>query len=262
MADVRKDTTWRRLYELLNDVVRQRDSESMLDAFYTHVDEAIPADQGAAMFEMKGGLPHCIRWPAYSDFLIPEFNSRFNRLCPAQYDFTRHILGPVPWEIHTGTEYDLDFNLPLDIGHSVGIGFHDPAQNRELIFCVHRSRGDASFSEEDADILRSFRSVVSRVFSLARWAESGCMEQFSPLETAPGCVPLSAREAEVARLLSHRITMKQIASRLGISPRTVERHALHIYQKLRVSGRRELIQQMAACTQQSSVHGSPAQFVE
>jgi DNA-binding CsgD family transcriptional regulator len=34
--------------------------------------------------------------------------------------------------------------------------------------------------------------------------------------------------------------MREIAALLGISLRTVERHALHIHQKLDVSGRREL----------------------
>jgi DNA-binding CsgD family transcriptional regulator len=59
-------------------------------------------------------------------------------------------------------------------------------------------------------------------------------------ELGPEADILSHREAEVARLLCRRLTMKEIAAILKLSPRTVERHALHIYRKLNVDGRKEL----------------------
>jgi DNA-binding NarL/FixJ family response regulator len=48
---------------------------------------------------------------------------------------------------------------------------------------------------------------------------------------------LSAREAEVLRHLADGLTDREIASRLGISPRTVETHVGSILQKLRVRNR-------------------------
>jgi DNA-binding CsgD family transcriptional regulator len=38
--------------------------------------------------------------------------------------------------------------------------------------------------------------------------------------------------------------MKEIAGILGITPRTVERHVLHIYHKLKVGGRKEMISRL------------------
>jgi DNA-binding CsgD family transcriptional regulator len=52
---------------------------------------------------------------------------------------------------------------------------------------------------------------------------------------------LSPREAEVADLLCRRLTAKEIAAKLGISHRTVESHAIHLYSKLGIFGRAELI---------------------
>ena len=50
---------------------------------------------------------------------------------------------------------------------------------------------------------------------------------------------LTDREVEVLRLLQHGLTYQQIADRLGISPRTVNRHLTVIYGKLGVTSRHQ-----------------------
>jgi LuxR family maltose regulon positive regulatory protein len=53
--------------------------------------------------------------------------------------------------------------------------------------------------------------------------------------------PLSERELEVLELLAQRLSNKEIAHALSISPMTVKRHTVNIYQKLLVQGRREAV---------------------
>jgi len=53
--------------------------------------------------------------------------------------------------------------------------------------------------------------------------------------------PLTPRELEILGLLAERLTNKEIADRLFISPVTVKRHANNIYEKLAVHGRREAV---------------------
>jgi LuxR family transcriptional regulator, maltose regulon positive regulatory protein len=55
--------------------------------------------------------------------------------------------------------------------------------------------------------------------------------------------PLTGREAEVLDYLSARLSNKEIAERLSISPHTVKRHTISLYQKLGVQGRRQAVAQ-------------------
>jgi LuxR family maltose regulon positive regulatory protein len=53
--------------------------------------------------------------------------------------------------------------------------------------------------------------------------------------------PLSDREVEVLNLLAHKLTNKEIAGRLSISPLTVRNHTVRIYDKLHVRSRGQAV---------------------
>jgi LuxR family maltose regulon positive regulatory protein len=52
---------------------------------------------------------------------------------------------------------------------------------------------------------------------------------------------LTNREVDVLLLLEQRLTNKEIAARLMISPRTVQKHTINLYEKLHASNRRDVI---------------------
>ena len=63
----------------------------------------------------------------------------------------------------------------------------------------------------------------------------------SPRRAGPEDPVLSSREAEVAQLVAERKSNKAIARELGISPRTVSTHLSHIFSRLGIGSRGELV---------------------
>ena len=57
---------------------------------------------------------------------------------------------------------------------------------------------------------------------------------------------LSARECEVLALIVEGLTNKEIGKALGLSPRTVEAHRAHLFEKLEAPSLAQLIRQYAA----------------
>jgi LuxR family maltose regulon positive regulatory protein len=53
--------------------------------------------------------------------------------------------------------------------------------------------------------------------------------------------PLTNRELQVLELLARRFSYKEIAQQLFITPGTVKRHTLNIYQKLNVQKRNDAV---------------------
>ena len=62
-----------------------------------------------------------------------------------------------------------------------------------------------------------------------------------PADPSPGSRQLTDREADVLRLVVEGLTARQIATRLVLSPRTVENHVQHMLRKLGLSGRAALV---------------------
>jgi DNA-binding CsgD family transcriptional regulator len=62
---------------------------------------------------------------------------------------------------------------------------------------------------------------------------------------ARGWESLTPTERDVVRLVSEGLPNKDIAARLFISPRTVQSHLTHVYNKLAISSRVQLVREAA-----------------
>ena len=106
---------------------------------------------------------------------------------------------------------------------------------RPLLLAVAERRSDGGYAAQLVDAIDA---------SLRRPQTQAGSAHLRDLP-APGAVThvddLTNREVDVLELLQRRLSNKEIASQLGISPGTVKMHTLNIYRKLGVGGRRQAV---------------------
>jgi DNA-binding CsgD family transcriptional regulator len=116
---------------------------------------------------------------------------------------------------------------------------------------VIHARGDRGVPVEEAELLAGLipgaRLMLLESDNHILLADEPAWEDFlsavhaflgaSRSEPSVGAANLSGRELEVLELVANGLTNDQIAERLCLSVRTVERHLSNIYAKLRVSGK-------------------------
>jgi LuxR family maltose regulon positive regulatory protein len=78
-----------------------------------------------------------------------------------------------------------------------------------------------------------------------------------PSGSQPLIEPLSNRELDVLGLLARRLSNKEIAGELHITPATVKRHTVSIYQKLSVHGRRDAVAKATRFSPPTSLFSRP-----
>jgi DNA-binding NarL/FixJ family response regulator len=108
---------------------------------------------------------------------------------------------------------------------------HEAARVRVLIGLACRSLGDEDGAEMELDAARSVFQQLGAAPDLAR------VEELSRMTARKAAGGLTAREAEVLRLVAAGKTNRQIAAELVISEKTVATHVSNIFTKLGLSSR-------------------------
>jgi DNA-binding NarL/FixJ family response regulator len=115
------------------------------------------------------------------------------------------------------------FNRALDAGVA-GFVLKDNAAE-EIVACIRSvARGEPYVSPSASRLLLQRRDAAARLQERHR-----------------GLQDLTPQERRVLRLVSENLTSKEIATRLGTSPRTVENHRFRICEKIGLSGSHSLL---------------------
>ncbi|MFW5686327.1 MAG: response regulator transcription factor [Spirochaetota bacterium] len=251
-------TDWHHAFSLPTDIAGQETFSGGLERAMALFEELVPADRGVSVIRMDGLIPFCLRWPDYASALVPRFNEYLNRRSPIYYQPPYEVLPVVDWNRYDGSEYHNEFNRPLGIRYSLGVGMYNAVTGVQYAVFVHRGSSGPCFSAECHEAIARIRPPLERILAMVSRTEESIRHEVHPRELEGGCEILSPREAEIAELLCSRLSMREIGDRLGISPRTVERHAFHIYGKLNVAGKRELIHVLGA--HEPGVHSNLARI--
>jgi DNA-binding CsgD family transcriptional regulator len=129
----------------------------------------------------------------------------------------------------------IDFSAGIPIWDADGIGGVNIGFTRV---------GKGKMSSRDEAILLAVRPHLANLISLHKRLENMPADHLFAAELARESQLLSRREAEIAGLLCKRLHVQEIAERLTLSRRTVETHIQHIYNKLHVNSRIELLHRL------------------
>jgi DNA-binding NarL/FixJ family response regulator len=114
----------------------------------------------------------------------------------------------------------------------------------ELVHAVRRTAdGDAVFTPGLADlVLGEFQRMARQGSSPAPAAVAAPVAPVvEPAPVGAGVPRLTERETEVLRMVATGLTARQVATRLGLSHRTVENHVQSTLRKLHLHNRIELV---------------------
>ncbi len=161
------------------------------------------------------------------------------------------LAGPQVWALRSRADVALaggDHADAIAIARraaTIAGGTH-PLERQRCLLVVGRALAASGSREEAIDALESVRGVFVR-YGAERLAEVAARELRRLGRHVPrsgirargsdGLESLSGRELEVALLVTDRLTNREIAQRLVLSEKTVERHMAHIFEKLNVKSR-------------------------
>ncbi|MEV5124822.1 helix-turn-helix transcriptional regulator [Streptomyces decoyicus] len=223
----------RRILAVVDLLIDAVDEETLVPALLPLLLGAVPGDS-IIWSPHAGSAERPLTLPA--GLLTPDVREAFARESAADSLVTHTTLGPgTPMRrstLQTRSEFHAlaayrDVYRPLDaeqqLAMSFPAGYADGAPRK---VCVAISRSGSDFSDDDVAAAALLRTRLGRV-----------LNRLAPPTSPPS--PVTRRESAVLALLARGLTNQQIAHRLAISPRTVDKHLEHAYAKLRVGGRVE-----------------------
>lgn len=149
----------------------------------------------------------------------------------------------------------LDLSMPGVSGVSLIGGVHQVRPDLPmLVLTMHDEpaltkqalrAGASGYVTKNADP-ETLAEAISRVSQGGRYVAPGIAESlafdFSDADKGDAEHPLTAREFEILRLIAQEgLSLKEIADRLGVSPKTITSHKANLMTKLNVANNVELI---------------------
>jgi DNA-binding CsgD family transcriptional regulator len=237
---VHRDT----LLEFLGDVIGLLDIVELRRGLLAALHRMLPCDYvslndigpsaGQVVSIMQPDAPHLqVRW-AFHAHENPLLRHHQSTLDGRAYRFSDVISSA---ELHELPLYR-EVYAPLGVEHQ--LAFTLPA-GRDRVLAVALSRGENDFSDTERDLINEARPFLIQAY-LNAIAYERLRGERAGLAAAPDTAALTAagltaREADVVRLLALGRSNQHIAAELEISDRTVGKHLEHCFRKLGVGDR-------------------------
>ena len=130
-------------------------------------------------------------------------------------------------------EFGHDFSAAMGNRFGADLCSYSEAEDVGFVFVMYRE-GRQPFNSKELALLKALYPHLRNLSIPLIAPESTRKKRLDSLFSE---MSLSAREGGIAALLLDRLSVEEIATRLFISPRTVEKHLQHLYAKLGLDGK-------------------------
>lgn len=244
-------------YEVLNTIIKtiyqSKNSEGMRRQVLNDLKKLIPFQFSVfSLGVLKNKKVYLVDSVLVSDF-ERSFEERFLYLSETRYDAADYAswIFQIPESVvykdsqlvnnflRKKTAYYKDYLLANDLPHVAGISIvHKEKFLGALTLYKTKKRGD--FSEKDLFVLDFLRPHLE-----TRLADDDSMTENNKKNISyllRSNYHMTSREIEITGLIFKGMKNEEIADQLAIAENTVKKHVSHVYDKLGVNGRPQLIQ--------------------
>jgi DNA-binding CsgD family transcriptional regulator len=237
--------SWKRINEAVEAIEGGGTPEGVFGRALEQLDLLAPSAQGVAvpnfnLSEIRQRIgrpnPQMITRNSPHDFwesYISYYEARDPRQNEAYYRAHSGVVTVDASPLYT-TEFGHDFLKRHRVRYFLCLSNLALPSGRGFLLSLYRS---TPFSQKEVD---AATALFPHIHNLSLLAANPAEQKTSRALAAGASAGLSAREQDVAVLLSQRMSIREIADRLFISRHTVEKHMQHIYWKLNASGKTDV----------------------
>jgi DNA-binding CsgD family transcriptional regulator len=247
MKAVISSLLWKKILDYLAEAGRERDIDKFCYKALIGLEKLVNAD--GSVLQMVGPgrtLLPTSKAHNYSEKALRRYRRFYYRFDPGRALFPEGItVAAAKWRDFKENALITDFLEANDIRASGGVFLYDYRGNLYAFLNVHK-KSNRGFSERETAVMEIVQPHLSNLLANLTAPSPLKPETVTILESIQGNKILSRRETEITGYLHRRFSAAEIAETLQISRRTVERHIEHIYGKLGVHNKQDLIRLLPA----------------
>ena len=258
MSDYAKDAAnWSRVYDLVYSCSGISDAKIFANVALDEFRHLIPCEQARVyLFKANGSLDEYFLRGVdkrivkdYFEYYSHVGNERWNVLSDENM-YNRYmdpnkpatVYGMVDWTIMPRNDaFTREYLNQLGLKYSLGFGFFDVNHVMRLNFMLDRTSGH-NFTEKEQWYVMKAVPMLNNSYRLLIGSGPVGSGSYADL---PEFNSLTRREQEIVNLLFEGVSTRNISRRLKIAESTVNKHLAHIYLKMGVQNRQELLSKLA-----------------
>jgi len=230
---------WKKVLEFLEAIENERDVNGLFRTTLQGLEAIVPFDHAAAVATTHGSLIDPERFVVrhLDGSIVDAYMQYYWKLDP--------VLPRIPvlpgvtrfsWTGFRKTEFISDYIKPLGLRHTIGCTDLRSAVVPGFWVALHKGGSDV-YSDTDAAFLGAVSPHIHNILLLLTSHSPDVARDCFELQKATR-FSLTPAEKRIAGLLYRRLSNREIADMLYISPRTVEKHIENIFGKVGINRRR------------------------